>query len=31
MDALGGIEMWGFAQWSALDKTLAVVAAALEG
>lgn len=31
MDALGGIEMWGFAQWSALDKTLTVVAAALEG
>ncbi len=28
-DALGGIEMWGFAQWSALDETLAVVAAAL--
>ena len=28
-DALGGMEMWGFAQWSALDDTLAVVAAAL--
>ncbi len=28
-DALGGIEMWGFAQWSALDETLAVVAATL--
>ncbi len=31
VDALGGIEMWGFAQWSGLDETLAVVAAALEG
>lgn len=28
-DALGGIEMWGFAQWSILDDTLAIVAAAL--
>jgi spectinomycin phosphotransferase len=26
-DALGGIEMWGFAQWSSLDDTLAIVAA----
>jgi Ser/Thr protein kinase RdoA (MazF antagonist) len=29
LDALGGIAIWGFAQWSALDETLAVVAAAL--
>jgi hypothetical protein len=29
LDALGGIAMWGFAQWSALDETLGVVAAAL--
>lgn len=29
-DALGGIEMWGFAQWSVLDDTLAIVAAALQ-
>ena len=28
--ALGGIEMWGFAQWSVLDDTLAIVAAALQ-
>lgn len=28
-DALGGIAMWGFGQWSALDERLAVVAAAL--
>jgi aminoglycoside phosphotransferase (APT) family kinase protein len=28
-DALDGIEMWGCAQWSVLDDTLAIVAAAL--
>jgi aminoglycoside phosphotransferase (APT) family kinase protein len=28
-DALHGIEAWGFAQWSALDETLAAIASAL--